>query len=165
MQIEILSNQHNRSVFNCGDAALNDYIQKYALQDIKRNIGRTFVVVQEDAQEIILGFYTICAGSINFENLSPNLKKLPRYPIPITRIGRLAVDISMQGKGIGEYLLMDGLHRSMGLADAQLGIFGVVVDAKHEKAKRFYNKYGFIELTNSPLTLIITIQQIRNRIK
>lgn len=157
--VNLLNNEHNRTHFDCGEIVLNDYLQKLAGQHSKSNISKTFIATTSDDPEKILGFYTLSTGSITFDSLPQQFKKLPKYPIPILRIGRLAVDKSWQGQGIGEYLLMDALNRSATHAK-EIGMIGVVVDAKHEAAKNFYLKYGFCELNNSPLTLIIPTQDI-----
>lgn len=157
--VNVLNNKHNRTNFDCGEIVLNDYLQKLAGQHSKSNISKTFIATTSNDPEKIVGFYTLSAGSISFDSLPQQLNKLPRYPIPILRIGRLAVDKSCQKQGIGEYLLMDALYRCASHAQ-EIGMVGVVVDAKNETAKNFYLKYGFYELTNSPLTLIIPTQDI-----
>ena len=114
----------------------------------------------ENAPKKVLGFYTLSATGINFSSLPEGWqKKLPRYPIPMARIGRLAVDKSAQNQGLGKHLLMDALYRCVALAE-NIGIFGVLVDAKHDQAKQFYSKYGFCNLTHSPLTLILPLSHI-----
>lgn len=158
--ITILTSYHKRTAFDCGEIVLNNYLHQLANQHAKNNISRTFIATSADKPEDISGFYTLSAGSIALNNMPSKLqKKLPQYPILIARIGRLAVNKSIQGQGLGEYLLMDALHRCALLAE-EIGIVGVIVDAKHEKAKNFYLKYGFCTLTNSPLTLFIPIQDI-----
>ena len=118
------------------------------------------MAVSHHAPKKVLGFYTLRAAGINFSLLPEEWrKKLPRYPIPIVRIGRLAVDNSAQKQGLGEYLLMDALYRCVALAE-DIGVFGIVVDAKNDRAKKFYYKYGFYNLTDSPLTLILPISHI-----
>src|SRR5574337_170567 len=155
-----LNNIHDKKSFDCGDVALNDYLQKYSGQHTKSNISRTFVAVASTCQKKVLGFYTLSAGHIAFGDLSEKLqKRLTQYCIPVARIGRLAVDKTVQKQGFGRYLLMNALLRCAQQAE-ELGIFGVIVDAKHQEAKNFYLKYGFSELTYSPLTLIISIKNI-----
>lgn len=155
-----LGRDHQRHSFDCGEPALNNYLMQLAGQHAKNNISRTFVAVSDVSVKLILGFYTLSAGNISFNNLPVKLqKKLPKYPVPIARIGRLATDKSSQGLGLGEYLLMDALQRCTSLSK-EIGIIGVVVDAKHEKAKAFYLRYGFFELTDTPLTLFIPVQDV-----
>jgi GNAT superfamily N-acetyltransferase len=156
--IEELTKRHLRTTFDCGEPALNDYLKKFALQNAKNNVSKTFVVVSPEAK--VLGFYSLSAANIDVESLPSDIrKKLPHYPIPMARLTRLAVDQSMQGQGLGEFLLIDSLQRCVKLAK-EMGIFGVLVDAKHEKAKHFYQKYGFREVVSQPLTLFLPIKTI-----
>lgn len=152
-QLEKLHKRHNREYFDCGEVELNDYLKRYASQDMKRNISRTFVAISHNSPDI-LGFYSLSMGAIGFHEL-PQTKKLPKYPIPVARLTRLGVDKSSQGKGLGEYLLMAALKRCYDVSQ-EIAMYGVVVDAKHEAAKNFYVKYGFKELTTQPLTLFVT---------
>ncbi|EDN67804.1 GCN5-related N-acetyltransferase [Beggiatoa sp. PS] len=155
-----LTKKHTRTTFDCGESTLNDYLKKFALQNAKNNVSKTFVVVSPNTLENILGFYSLSAANIDVESLPLDIrKKLPRYPIPMARLTRLAVDKSMQGQKLGEFLLIDSLQRCVKLAK-EMGIFGVLVDAKHEKAKHFYQKYGFREIINQPLTLFLPIKTI-----
>lgn len=157
--VVILNKQHERDSFDCGELALNNYLKQYASQHAKNNVSRTFVAEANNARQV-LGYYTLSAGSLTFDNMPSRIqKKLPKYPIPVVRVGRLAVDKQAQRSGLGEYLLMDALRRCV-MVTNEIGIVGVVVDAKHEKAKSFYLKYGFCELMNAPLTLFLPIQDI-----
>ena len=105
-------------------------------------------------------YYTLSAGNIGFESLDPGLReRLPKYPIPVARIGRFAVDRTVQGQGLGRLLLKDGLLRITSLS-TQIGITAVVVDAKHEKAKRFYQRFGFVEFQDAPLSLYLSLQTV-----
>jgi GNAT superfamily N-acetyltransferase len=156
----VLNSTHKRDAFNCSEPELDNYLKHYARQHAKNNISRTFIAAPQTDPTQVLGFYTLSAGSIIFDDLPIKLqKKLPKYPIPIARIGRLAVDTKVHGQGIGEYLLMDALYRCTALAN-EIGIVGVAVDAKNKKAKTFYLKYGFYELTNTPLKLFIPLQDV-----
>lgn len=158
--IAALNSKHIKTAFDCGEAALNNYLQQFASQHAKSKVSKTFVATSLDESEKVIGFYTLSAGSIAFNHLPDELqKKLPRYPIPVARIGRLAIDKSVQKQGLGKHLLMDALYRCARLTE-EIGITGVVVDAKHEKAKLFYQQYGFTELSNLPLTLFTPIQTI-----
>lgn len=159
LKMTLLEKNHYRDRFDCGEVILNDYLKKFSKQNDEKNLSKTFILSSMEEPQKIIGFYTLSVGNILFENLPEKMKKLPKYPIPIIRIGRLAVDKIFQGKGMGEYLLMDSLYRAV-LCSEEIGVFGVVVDAKHDKAKNFYQKYGFETLQNAPLTLIPRIQNI-----
>lgn len=162
-RIEPLSASHNRKVFDCGEPSLSEYLRQYACQHATSNVSRTFVAVTESDPGRILGYYTLSMGSLTRANLPTALqKKLPNFPIPVARLGRLAVDVSAQGKGMGEDLLMHALRRCIALSN-EIGMLAVVVDAKHEKAKQFYLRYGFEELPDQPLLLFIaasTLQEL-----
>ncbi len=162
-RIEPLAASHNRKDFDCGEPPLNDYLRQYARQHAASNVSRTFVAVSDADPAKILGYYTLSMGGLTKTNLPAALqKKLPNFPIPIARLGRLAVDDTAQGKGMGEDLLMHALHRCVALSD-EIGMLAVVVDAKHDKARQFYLRYGFEELPDQPLVLFIaasTIQEL-----
>jgi len=158
--LETISKKHDRSRFDCGEPDLNNYLKKFARQNAQNNISQTFVVVSHKDSKKILGFYSFNAGSIEFNTLPQDIyKKLPKYPIPIARLSRLAVDKSAQKKGLGEWLVMDAFKRCVKLSK-EIGIFGLVVDAKHERAKKFYFQYGFHELNTQSLTLFIPTKTI-----
>ena len=143
--IEPLERHHDRSAFACGSDALDNYIRKQASQDIRRRIARVFAALPE-AEETLAGFYTLSAGSIERSSLPPNkAKRLPRYPVPVARIGRLAVDRRWAGQGLGSALLADALQRVI-QASSTLAVHAIIVDAKDEQAQRFYERFGFMLL-------------------
>lgn len=144
--------------FSCGRVELDEYLKRYAKGNHKKRIGKTFVLKEEG---FIIGFYTISMGSIEFSSV-PDEKKtgLPKYPIPIARIGRLAVDERSKGKGVGKFLLIDALHRIYE-ASQIVAAFAVIVDAKDKKAREFYNHFGFTECKNSELSLFLPIETIQ----
>jgi ribosomal protein S18 acetylase RimI-like enzyme len=147
--IEPLGDHHDRSVFTCGIEPLDQYFRDRAGQDMRRNISASFVLVHR-ATQAICGFYTLANAAIAPHDLPPEVfRKLPKYPfVPATVLGRLAVDARHQGKGLGEFILIDALRRSRAASD-QVASFAVVVDAKDEQASAFYRKYGFRPLASS----------------
>ncbi len=146
-RIEPLVLQHDRTSFSCGITALDDYVQRQARQDAERNLAAVFVLTPDGKR--IAGFYTLSAHSILAAELSePHSKKLPRFPIPVTLLGRMAVSKSHQGQRHGELLLMHALERSW-IGSRQVASWAVVVDAK-VGARDFYLKYDFIPLPNQP---------------
>lgn len=156
MIIESLSSKHDRSSFDCGEQSLNTYLKQYARQNDVKGLGRTYVAV-EPGQTQIEGYYTISTGAVTFEQVP---EKLPRYPIPVVHLGRLAVDLRSQGKALGELLLIDALKRAA-QASEQLGIYAVEVRALNENARRFYLKYGFTPLLDDELHLYLSMKTIR----
>lgn len=154
--IEPLVTQHERDDFDCGEPTLNDYLKFYARQNDSRGLGKTFVATLPDSKKVI-GYYTVSSGAIHFESIPD---KLPRYPVPVVHLGRLAVDRSANGQGLGGMLLVDALRRTARLAD-QLGIFAVEIYALNENARRFYQRYGFESLVDDELHLYLSIKKIR----
>ncbi|MGK5087515.1 GNAT family N-acetyltransferase [Bdellovibrionota bacterium FG-2] len=159
-----LSKNLAREAFACGITILNDYLRKFARQNHERGIGLTIVATHASAPKKILGYYSVSSGQIEFDDLPSNVKKnIPRYPVPITRIGRLAVDHKAKGHGVGQALLADALRRSLD-ASEKIGIYGVIVDAKDEAAKSFYKKYGFIELKDKPMVLFLHMRTVKDSV-
>lgn len=153
-----IEESHQREEFDCGEEALNNYLQRYARQNHERNIARTFVAVDETDR--VLGYYSLASASIEFASLPAEVaRRVPRYPVPAVRIARLAVDRSMHGKGLGGALLADALRRIL-TASSEVAVKVVLVDAKNDSAVAFYRHYGFMELNDSPMTLFLPIETI-----
>ena len=139
--------KYNRAKFDCGNSELNDYLKTRISKDVERKANVPVYAVNS-ADEVI-GFYTLSSGSVQFENFPDNLKKkIAQYPVSIARVGRLAVDQSMQGKGLGKELLFHAIDR-VEVVSKSIGIRAIVVDAKDKKAENFCQKYGFDYLQNS----------------
>jgi GNAT superfamily N-acetyltransferase len=136
--------------FESGEPALDVYLQRYATQDIKRGVARVFVASPVAEPTTVAGFYTLSAASISAETLPDALrKKLPRYPVPVALLGRLAVSRKAQGRGLGSILLADACKR-VATASETLAVAAMVVDAKSPQAGAFYKYFGFIELPGQP---------------
>ena len=163
-RIERLERSHERQAFACGKPPLDEFIVRLVSQYEKRNLGRTYVAVSQGERRVV-GYYTLASGAIAFQNLpEATARKLPKHPVPVILLARLAVDRSAQGQGLGEGLLLDALDRSLGLAD-KVGIHAVEVDAIDEPARAFYEKYGFTALPDSPLHLYLPLSTIRDSLK
>ncbi len=126
-----------------------------------RGVAVPYVLVPVDNPSEIAGFYTLSATSVKLGGLPEDVsKKLPRYPaVPATHLGRLAVSVNHQRKGLGERLLVDAVYRSLA-ASTSVGSVAVVVDAKDESNADFYGKYGFIRFVDSPLHLFIMMKTV-----
>lgn len=162
-EVEPLGEQHNRAAFSCGVEALDRYFRTQAGQESRRDVARVFVL-RELGSEEVAGFYTLSAISIEPKGLPPTLiRRLPRYPtLPALLVGRLAVDQRYQGRGVGRALLMSALRRSLAIR-AQICAIGVIVDAKDDRARTFYEQYGFQRFQSDPHRLILfmkTIEQL-----
>ncbi len=163
-QIERLDAIHERGEFCCGKAPLDDFMHSLVNQYEKRKLGRTFVAVVV-GEKTVRGCYTLAASSITFASVPARIsRKLPKHPVPVVLLGRLAVDRTHQGKGLGEELLMDALHRSLTLSE-NLGIFAVEVLALDHDARDFYLKYGFVSLLDSELHLFLPLKTIEAELK
>lgn len=160
-RIERVSRSHDRSEFSCGKTPLDDFIRRFVTQYEKRDLGRTFVAVGE-GQTRIGGYYTLASSSVIFEHLpEAAARTLPKHPVPVVLIARLAIDAPMQGQKLGEKLLIDALSRCLDLAE-QLGVHAVEVDAIDDQARSFYLKYGFVSLRDDPRHLFLPVATIRD---
>ncbi|MFL9827506.1 GNAT family N-acetyltransferase [Rhodoplanes sp. SY1] len=140
--IEPLGSHHDRATFSCGEPALDAHLQRQASQDIRRRFAQVFVAVGE-VSEKIAGYYSLSAASFGKDELPPALaKRLPHYPVPAAVLGRLAIDREQQGRGLGEILLLDAIHRVV-RASTTIAVYAIIVDAKNERAQTFYERYGF----------------------
>ena len=159
-QIEPLQRTHRRDDFDCGTPELNEFLKRFARQNAKLEVRRTYVAVIPGQAEV-LGYYTLRAGEIACGDL-PNdeSRKLPRYPVPIVHLGRLAVHRDESGKGLGEFLLIDVLGRSL-RASEEVGAFAIEVIAKSDCAKRFYEKYGVRELADDKRHLYLSMKKLK----
>jgi len=158
-QITPLGNHHNRAAFLCGVEPLDRYLQKQAGQDVAKHVAAIFVATS-DAQTIA-GFYTLSAHAIRPGELPPDIaKKLPRYPsVPVTLLGRLAVNKEFQRRGLGEILLLDALKRALPHS-REVASAAVVVDAKDENARNFYVRHDFIPFPVQPSRLFYLMKSI-----
>lgn len=155
---ELLTEAHDVSGFGCGKAPLNQYLKRYALANQQNEISRTYVVTRAGR---VVGYYTLTFGSISHEEATAKIKaELPQYPIPVILLARLAVDQKEAGKGVGKGLLKDALLRTVQAADIA-GLRAMLTHAKDEDAKQFYLKYGFEASPIRPLTLMLSIKDIR----
>ncbi len=146
------------SIFDCGVEALNRYLKHYARQTQKREGARTYVVLNGNR---VVAYFTIVFGGIDWKDAPEYVRKgLARYPIPIMMLARLAVDKDWAGKGLGNSLLLDALHRAMAASEIA-GLRAVVVDAKDETAKSFYTTRGFRPWPAGSNRLFVTIPELK----
>lgn len=159
--VEPLGKQHNRAGFSCGHEALDRYLREQANQDARRRVAAPFILLQKHDAKTILGYYTLSAFGIDLEDLPAEIvKKLPTYPVvPVTLLGRLAVDKRRQGQGAGEFLLVDALRRAFHQS-SQIAAAAVVVDAIDEKAAAFYRHFEFIPFPDKPGRLFLPMKTI-----
>lgn len=129
-----LDKKHDRNSFDCGEPSLNQYLHRYASQDIRRRVNRAFIASPSDAPEQVIGYYSLSASSLAAAELPEKARqRLPRYPLPVVLLGRLAIAQSHQGARLGSILIADALQR-VAQANQILAVYSVVLDALNEGA-------------------------------
>lgn len=148
-----------KSSFDCGYPQLNEFLRRYAVKNDKLSIGKTFLALTDDHK--LAGYFTVSTAQIAAESLPEQTRaKLPRYPVPAFRIGKLAVDHRFQGAGVGRWLLTQAFYKAVEVSQ-NAAVFAVLVDAIDEKAEAFYLKYGFTPFDEHPRTLFLPIATIK----
>lgn len=159
-RFELLGRHHDRATFSCGVEALDRYFRQQAGQDQRRAVAVPYVLV-DTTTRAVLGYYTLSTFTIALHSLPDAVaRKLPRYEtIPAILIGRLAVDQRHQGRGLGRLLLVDALARSLAISQ-QIGAAAIVVDAKNDTARAFYERYGFMRFADHEYRLFLPMATI-----
>ncbi len=157
-RFEPLGNQAGRAEFACGVEPLDRYLRTQAGEDVRRRVAACFLMMEGDA---VAGYCTLSATSVLLADLPEALtRRAPRYPsLPATLLGRLALDQRYRGHGRGRLLLANALKRSL-RQSAQIASYAVVVDAKDEAARRFYERYGFVGLASAGNRLLLPMATI-----
>lgn len=162
---EPIDRHHDRKNFDCGSGELNEYLDRYARQNHESGGAKTFVAVSPADPTRVLGYYSISPGAIEFRRVPVGLtKKLGRYEVPVFRLGRLAVALSYQGKGLGSELLVAAGMRALAVA-AQIGGIALAIDAKDPSAARWYKRFGAVQLLDDSLKLILPLRVIADTVK
>lgn len=158
-----LSRSHDRTGFDCGEPALDEFLARYARQNQDQGISRTYVATRPWERRVF-GYFTLSSGSVEIRDLpEAERRRLPRYPVPVVLLGRLAVDRSVAGRGLGERLLVEALRVALGVS-ASVGAYAVAVVAKSEGARAFYARYGFVSLEDDRLHLFLPMKTVRRAI-
>lgn len=160
--IEPLTKAHHRKAFDCGQADLNSFVRQYAMQQQRQGYNQGYAAMSGGQ---LAGFYCLSAGSLSFSDLPEEFRRgMPRYPVPCVTIGRFAVAVEWQGRGLGRKLLAHALRRVLEAAGI-VGVSLVLVDAKDEAAAGFYESLGFVRLEDKPLTLFLPVSKIADGVK
>jgi GNAT superfamily N-acetyltransferase len=158
--IQRLDRPHDKTSFDCGKPLLNQWLQQFCGQYERRDLARTYVAVKPGETKV-LGFYAISNHHVTYEAMPVEQSQgLPPIEIPVVLLGRLAVDKTVQGQGLGAHLLIDALRRANHLSE-HIGVRAVEVYAIDKLARTFYLKYGFISLLDDPQHLFLPMQAIR----
>ena len=158
LRIEKLRREHAVEAFICGQAELDRFLARHALQAQQSNSSQTYLALNGSD---IVGFYTLVAGHVEHTDAPPHVAKgMPRHPIPVLVLARLAVHTSMQGRGLGSGLLLDAMSRTLQVADLA-GVRALLVHAKDDRAAEFYRHFGFEPSPTDPHHLFRIIKDIR----
>jgi hypothetical protein len=162
---EPIEKRHNRDAFDCGEEALNEFLQRYARKNHELGGAKTFLAISDADNKSVLGYYSLCPASVEYARTPEVLRRgLARYDVPGFRLARLAVDCQTQGKGLGGQLLLAAGSRCL-LASAQVGGVALVIDAKNERVASWYSSFGAIRLQDAPLTLVLPLATIEIALK
>jgi GNAT superfamily N-acetyltransferase len=162
---EPISKRHDREAFDCGEPALNEFLQRNARKSHDVGGAKTFLAIDDADNKTILGFYSLSPASVEYAR-TPEIARrgLARYDVPAFRLARLAVDRKVQGQGLGGQLLLAAGRRCL-LAAAEVGGVALLIDAKNEKVAGWYASYGAVPLTDTPLTLLLPLATIAAALK
>lgn len=153
---ESLARDHVLEDFDCGDEYLNTWLKKRARNN-EGKYARSFVVCDDDRR--VFGFYCLSAGSVSREDVSKSLRRNAPELIPVTILGRFGVDVRHQNRGIGGKLLRDAFLRTLG-ASRMVGSRVILVQAKTDRVRDYYSRFGFLSMPEHPLTLVLPMETI-----
>lgn len=153
-----LAASDNVEVFDSGQPALNQHLQRFALTNQKANSAQTYVCCQDG---VVVGFYSLAVGSVEQKNAAPRVPKgMARHPAPVMILARLAVDLKHQGVGLGRALLRDALLRITQAADIA-GIRALLVHAKDDAARQWYLNWEFEPRETDPFHLFLLLKDLK----
>lgn len=151
---EPLTASHRLDDFECGEAVLDDWLQRRALANQSSGARRTFVVTDQDSR--VCGYYAMAAGAVSHQLATSGVRRNMPDPVPVMVLARLAVDRGVQGQHLGASLLRDAVNRAVAVSQ-NAGVRALLVHALHEKAKQFYEHYGFQPSPVHPMTLMLRL--------
>jgi GNAT superfamily N-acetyltransferase len=157
-RIEKLQPHHAVDTFDCGQESLNRFLKKHALENHRSGGSQTYVGL---ADEAVIGYYTLAVGSAEQEQAPERVKKgLAKHAVPLMLLARLAVDLHWQNQGVGAALLKNAILRTLQAADIA-GIRALVVHAKDDAARKFYECFDFFPSPTDPLHLFALLKDLR----
>jgi len=164
LKVELLNSQHNRANFDCGNDELNAYLKQIARQHNDKGLSRTFILINDNQPDLILGFFTLAICEID-KQVFPNAmaKKYPQS-IPAAKLARLAISKYHQKQGYGKLLMLHAMQHFLTISQS-VGIIGVFVDAKDLQASQYYQQYGFVALPDNPLQLFLPLETLKQSFK
>jgi GNAT superfamily N-acetyltransferase len=157
---EPLASHHTLDGFDCGDTPMNRWLLEHARQSTGAGSARTYVVVDAE-QERVVGYHALAAAAISPADATRRARRgQPRHPMPAVLLARLAVDVSIQGRGVGAFLLRDAMTRALS-ASEEIGACVLLVHSLHEEARNFYERWGFGRSPTDPLTVQLLFKDVQ----
>ena len=154
---EPILKRHDRKSFDCGDPLMSEYLQRYARQGHESGAAKTFLAVDDSDDKTILGFYSLAPGALAYADTPEAVRRgLARHEVPGFRLARIATDLRWQGQGLAGQLLAAAARRCLRAA-AEVGGVVLIIDAKNDRAARWYTSYGAVSLSSRPLTLVMPL--------
>jgi len=155
---EPIGKHHDRTTFDCGEEALNEFLRRYARKSHEMGGAKTILAIGDTQAQPILGFYSLSPASVEFARTPDIVKRgLARYDVPAFRLARLAVDLRSQGKGLGGQLLLSAGRRCLAAA-AEVGGVALLIDAQNARVAAWYASYGAVAMMDAPLTLMLPLK-------
>jgi GNAT superfamily N-acetyltransferase len=155
---EKVTKQHAVDAFDCGNAQLNQFLSRFALQNQLAKAAQTYLCL---CGEVVVGYFALVVSEVSYDAAPERLRKgLARHPIPVMLLARLAVDRNWQGQGLGASMLKDAIVRTLQAADIA-GIRALVVHAKDDAAHQFYSHFGFADGFTDPLHLYVLTKDLK----
>ena len=160
-----ISKAHDREAFDCGEEELDEFLRRHARQSNERGGAKTFIASPVGNASRVLGYYSLSPASIDYARTPALAKKgLARYDVPLFRLGRLAVDRTMQGQGLGGQLLLAAGRRCIHAA-AEVGGVALLIDAKNDRVAAWFAAYGALSLLDAPLSLVLPLDTLAAALK
>jgi GNAT superfamily N-acetyltransferase len=161
---EAITRKHDRSRFDCGDEAMNNFLLRYARQSHDQGASKTFLAI-DDSAKTILGFYSLAPASLAYDRAPAGVQRgLARHDVPGFRLARIAIDRAQQGQGLGGQLLLAAGRRCL-MAAAVVGGTVLIIDAKNDRAANWYVSYGAIPLLDAERTLVMPLATIKSLLR
>ena len=157
--VELLSARHDRKSFDCGEPSLNDYLQRYARQNMSNDSARVYVAVRPDETRIC-GFFTLCTGHVDALVFPDRVRRGWPRDVPTVLLGRLAVDSQFQNEGLERRLVLAALDTTIQVA-GDVGVAAIDVWALNPRARAFYEKLGFASLQDDAFHLYLATATAR----
>jgi GNAT superfamily N-acetyltransferase len=162
---EPIRKTHDRQAFDCGVAALNEFLQRHARKSHELGGAKTFLAIDDADNKTILGFYSLSPAAVDYSRTPEIVRRgLARHDVPCFRLARLAVDRSVQKRSLGGQLLLAAARRCL-LASAEVGGVALLIDAKDGAVARWYASYGAVPLADAPLTLLLPLATVETALK